>query len=58
MDARTREYAAVRSGSMSREDALRVDINPDKVTPTVEPQQFSISPHLASFESRLRIAGR
>jgi len=31
MDARAREYDAVRSGAMSDADALRVDINPDKV---------------------------
>jgi len=31
MDARSREYDAVRSGAMSDADALRVDINPDKV---------------------------
>lgn len=55
MDARTREYSDVRSGAMSHEDARRVGINPAKVTP--EPQQFSISPRLASFENRLRGAG-
>jgi hypothetical protein len=55
MDARTREYADVRSGAMSHEDARRVGINPAKVVP--EPQQFSISPRLASFENRLRGAG-
>lgn len=54
MDARTAEYEAVRSGAMSDEQARRVDINPNKVSP---PKRTFISKDPAGFPPGYLVSG-